>query len=368
MTVSDVEHIMEEWAPLWTALDRDNVGLQFGRRNRRVSRIMIALEITGMVVQEAAQKRIDLIVTHHPPLFHPLSSLTDTDQIGRNILALVEKNVAVYSAHTNLDFTRDGVSFTLAKILGLQDIRFLSPLDGTLSKIVVFVPPTHVEKTAKVMSECGAGVIGEYEDCSFRVEGTGTFKGSRASQPYLGNRQSFEHVNETRLEMVAPTSYVPRIVQAIKRVHPYEEVAYDVYPLNSPNVNYGMGAFGKLDHEVTLQTFLQRCKRRLSARSIRFTGNKHGTIKTVAVCGGSGSDLLEKAVQAKADAFVTADVRYHTFHAAHERIALIDAGHWETEHCILEPVRTRLTEATRRLGQRVSIMVAQTSTNPVKSI
>jgi dinuclear metal center YbgI/SA1388 family protein len=368
MTVADVEHIIEEWAPVWTAWDQDNVGLQLGRRDQRVSRIMIALEITDDVVSEAIRKRVDLILTHHPPLFHRASSITNSDQTGRNILALAQNKIAVYSAHTNLDFTRNGVSFVLAETLGLEKIRFLSPLEGKLSKIVVFVPATYIEQVTKEMSEAGAGIIGDYKSCSFRVDGTGTFKGTAGTNPYVGKQESFEHVREVRLEMVAPTVGVPSIVEAIKRVHPYEEIAYDLYPVSTPSANFGMGAMGVLNREITLQSFLRRCKRCLDARSIRYTGNPLQKIKTIAVCGGSGSDLLEMAIRAKADVFVTADVRYHTFHSARERIALVDAGHWETEHGILQPLRQRLLDAVQQLKQNVSITLAQISTNPVQSI
>jgi len=368
MTVADVEHIIEEWAPRWVAWERDNVGLQIGRRNQQVRKIMLALEVTEGVVHEAIRKKADLLFTHHPPLFHPASSLTDADQTGSNILTLAENKIAVYSAHTNLDFTRNGVSFALAETLGLKKAKFLSPLEGKLSKVVVFVPPTHVEQVAKKMSDSGAGVIGDYHSCSFRIDGTGTFEGTETSRPYIGRRQSFERVKEVRLEMIAPTARVPSVIQAIKNVHPYEEVAYDVYPVNTPSANYGVGAFGELDRVVTLQAFLRKCKQVLSVQSLRYTGNSTQKVRTAAVCGGSGSDLLEAAIRAKADVFVTADVRYHTFHAAHGRIALVDAGHWETEHVVLEPARRKLQDAARRLNQRISVTVAQTPTNPVQSL
>ena len=367
MTVADIEHSIEQWAPRWAAWERDNVGLQLGRHDQKVSRIMIALEITTGIVDEAIRKKIDLIVTHHPPFFHPASSITSSDQSGRNILALAQNNIAVYSAHTNLDVARQGVSFVLAETLGLKKVRFLSPLEGKHSKIVVFVPESHVEEVTKVMSEAGGGTIGDYESCSFRVEGTGTFRGTEASNPYIGKRHSFERIKEVRLEMVAPTDTMRSIVTAVKSVHPYEEIAYDVYPVSTPNSNFGMGAIGILERPTTLQSFLRTCRIALNAEAIRYTGNIQKKIGTVAVCGGSGSDLLETAIREQAEVFVTADVRYHAFHSALGRIALIDAGHWETEHLILSPLRARLREAAQRLKQTVSITLAHISTNPVRS-
>lgn len=368
MTVADIGHIVEQWAPKWTAWEKDNVGLQVGHRNRRVSKILVALELTEEVVKEAIRKKVDLIVTHHPPLFQPPSTVTDSDLTGRLILALVRNNVAVYSAHTNLDFSKNGVSFALAEMLGLQNVRFLSPLSGKLSKIVVFVPSTHVGQVVHEMSAAGAGVIGHYDSCSFRVEGIGTFRGNAESNPFVGRRKSLERVKEVRVEMVAPTAKVESIVEGIRKVHPYEEVAFDIYPLNTPSANFGMGAIGVLRRDVTLESFLRNCKRSLAAQSLRYTGSLPKKIRTVAVCGGSGSDLLDTAIRAQADVFVTADVRYHTFHSALGRIALVDAGHWETEHGILEPLRNRLKQAAQQSRQKVSVTVTQLSTNPVRSI
>lgn len=368
MTVSDIERIMEDWAPLWTAWDRDHVGLQLGRRNQRVSKVMVALEVTDGIVEEAIRRKIDLLVTHHPPFFHPVTSVIDADQTGNHILTLAQHNIAVYSSHTNLDSARGGVSFALARALGIRNARMLQPLEGKLSKIIVFAPATHVEQIAARMSANGAGTIGDYEACSFRTEGIGTFKGTADSRPFLGKKASYEHAKEVRLEMVTPSARVADVVQGIKEVHPYEEVAYDVYPVATPSVNFGMGAIGSLARETTLRAFLRTCKRSLGAAALRYTGTDRQNVRTVAVCGGSGSDLLGAAVRAGADVFVTADVRYHTFHAAQGRIALVDAGHWETEHCVLEPVRKRLLEATQRLNQRVFITLAHTSTNPVQSI
>ncbi len=368
MTVADVEQIVEGWAPRWTAWDKDNVGLQLGRHEQRVSNIMIALEITHGVVDEAIKKKTDLIITHHPPLFHQASSITDADDTGRNLLTLAENRIAVYSSHTNLDITRNGVSFVLAQTLGLQEIQFLSPLEGKLSKIVVFVPATHVEQVAKEMSEAGAGTIGNYDSCSFRVEGTGTYKGTAESNPVIGERGSFTRVKEVRIEMVSPTTCVRAIVQAIMKVHPYEQVAYDVYPVNTPSANFGMGAIGVLSRPMTLLSFLRRCKQTLNAQAIRYSGNTSQRVRTIAVCGGSGSELLDTAIRTNADVFVTADVRYHTFHSAGDRIALVDAGHWETEHGILKPLRQRLRYAARQLNQNVTITLTKVSTNPVQSI
>ena len=364
MRIGDIEQIIEAWAPQWTAWERDNVGLQVGDRQRKVSRILVALDVTERVVEEALAKNVELIVSHHPLLFRPASSITVSNDLGRMILKLAESKIAVYSAHTNLDFTRDGVSFQLAYALGLKNVRFLAPLKETLAKIAVFVPPKAVDRVATALSSVGAGVIGEYSSCSFRVAGSGTFRGSAASRPQTGKAGRLERVDEVRLEMIAPRAAMDACIDAMKEVHPYEEVAYDVYPVSNKSPNYGMGAIGETTTVLTLKSFLARSKKALHAEAVRYAGDLKKTVKRVAVCGGSGSDLLNAAIDARADLFITADIRYHTYQGAGGRIALADAGHWETEQVILEPLAEHLRRAAEQRKVRLSVFVTRYSTNP----
>ncbi len=365
MRISDIEQIIEAWAPRWTAWERDNVGLQVGDRRRDVSRILVALDITDRVVDEARTQRAGLIVSHHPLLFRPPSSVTASNEIGRIVLKLAESKIAAYAAHTNLDSANDGVNFVLAKSLGLKNVRFLAPLGETLAKIAVFVPRDAVDRVADALSSSGAGVIGEYTSCSFRTEGKGTFRGSRRSRPAVGRAGVLEKVDEVRLEMLVPRANVDAAIAAVKKAHPYEEVAYDVYPLSNESLNFGMGAVGELAAGVSLRSFLNRTKRVLSAAALRYSGDPGSRIKRVAVCGGSGSELLATAIAAEADVFITADVRYHMYHAAEGRIALVDAGHWETEHLILQPLADYIRREAAKRKKRLSISVSRYSTNPI---
>lgn len=365
MTIADIEQFFELWAPKWAAWERDNVGLQIGDRTRTVKSVLIALDVTPNIIAEAIAKKNDLIVSHHPLLFRPPSSITTNDEVGRMILSLAENRIALYSAHTNLDFTRDGVSFALANALGLNDVRFLSPLQGTLVKIVVFVPQEYVNKISHAMANAGAGVIGEYTSCSFQTNGMGAFRGSKNAKPFLGTKEKLETVHEVRIEMIAPKARAQEIINVIKTAHPYEEAAYDVYPLENTNPNFGMGAIGALKKRISLRSFLTSAKKALNAEGLRYTGKLSGQVQRIAVCGGSGSDLLKDAIRAKADVLITADVRYHTFHSAENNIALVDAGHWETEHIILKPIAARLREAAKQSGDTVTIIVTKNSTNPI---
>jgi len=366
LRVTNIVQIFEEWAPQWIAWEKDNIGLQVGDTNNTVTRILVTLDVTKQIVNEAIARKAELIVSHHPLLFRPPSAITASDPIGTLVLRLAEQKIALFSAHTNLDYAQGGVNFALAEKLGLKDIRFLTPLKNSLAKIVVFVPVGHVERVLSAMTQAGAGVIGKYSSCSFGAEGTGSFYGSPASNPFLGKRRKLEFIEETRLEMIAPRGVLSGVIAAFKAVHPYEEPAYDIYFIENTNPNFGMGALGRLPKPQQLGDFLKSLKRILSVKALRYTGRLAHKIQNVAMCGGAGSDLLPDAITAKADVLITADVRYHTFQKASDTIALIDAGHWETEHVILKPIAARLRSAARVMHEPLTVFITKYKTNPIK--
>lgn len=367
MKLSEIEQFFESWVPKWTAWERDNVGLQIGRRSRKVKTILIALDVTPEIVGEAIRKKVDLIISHHPLLFRPPSSISDSNPVGSLLLALAEHRIALYSAHTNLDASSEGVSFTLARDLGVQKPVFLAPLKGSLVKLAVFVPAADVGRVTAAMADAGAGTIGEYDSCSFRMEGKGTFHGSDKSRPFLGKPRRFEEVEETRLEMIVPRAHTNAVVAALKSVHPYEEVAYDLYTLENTNPNFGMGAVGDLPRSMTVKEFLTKLKKAIRAQTVRHGGALNQKIRRIAVCGGAGSELLDQAISAKADVFVTADVRYHPFHDAAGRIVLVDAGHWETEHGVLPVLASKLRAWASTQEESIVVSITQHSTNPIHS-
>ena len=364
--VSNIVQLFEDWAPNWVAWEKDNVGLQVGDMQNRVTKILVTLDVTKQIVNEAIAHNVELIVSHHPLLFRPPSSIVANDPVGELILRLAEHKIALFSAHTNLDFAQGGVSFTLAEILGLKNIQFLTPLKNSLAKIVVFVPEGHVDQVIHAMTQAGAGVIGKYSTCSFGSKGTGSFYGSAASNPFLGKRGTLEFVEETRLEMVAPRASVSGAVAALISVHPYEEPVYDIYFVENLNPNFGMGALGQLPKPQPLRLFLKSMKQTLGIGALRYTGSLAHKIQNVAVCGGAGSDLLPDAIAAKADVFVTSDIRYHAFQKAEGTIALIDAGHWETEIIILKPIADRLRFAARAAHKPLTVFITKHKTNPIK--
>jgi dinuclear metal center YbgI/SA1388 family protein len=368
MRVNDIIKIFDEWAPNWAAWEKDNIGLQVGNEQNKITKVLVTLDVTKQTISEAITRKAELIISHHPLLFRPISKITASETIGNLILQLVEHRIALFSAHTNLDFAQGGVSFILAKTLGLENIRFLSPIKNTLAKIVVFVPEKHCKQVMDAMTQAGAGVIGEYTSCSFGTKGRGSFRGSASSNPFIGKQKKMEFVEELRLEMITPRANVNKVVAAMKESHPYEEVAYDIYFLENSNPNFGMGALGTLPKTQSLSTYLNTVKRTLGSKALRFTGNTAKKIRHVAVCSGSGSDLLSDAINAGADVFITADVRYHKFQSAIDRIALVDAGHWETEQIILKTIADRLRSATRAMEEQLKVFITKYITNPIQTI
>lgn len=365
MRVKDIKGFLEQWAPKEVAWDRDNVGLLVGDAKGTVKGIMVALDATEAVIEETRRRKANLLVTHHPLPFKPVRSVTTQDSVGRSLQQLIKNDIHLYSAHTNLDFTRGGTSFVLAEKLGLLNVDFLVKSYEVDMKIVAFVPAEHADAVANAMSAAGAGRIGNYERCSFRTQGTGTFQGNTLTNPVVGTKLKMEAVPEARLEMPVKRWNLNRVIEAMKSAHPYEEVAYDVYPLQTVSNEYGMGAIGDLPRPVKLSSFFSTVRTSLGAEGLRYAGNPSKQVQRVAVCGGSGSELIDAALNRQADVFVTADVKYHSFHEASEEMALIDAGHFETEYPVVNALVTRLKSFVKQRGSAVPVHTARTSTNPV---
>lgn len=363
MRCDKIIKIIEDWAPKSIAWEKDNVGLQVGSLRREVKNILLCLDVDEKVVAEANRKNCNLIISHHPLLFRPFKKLdTEKDKKSRIIEKLIKKDITLYSAHTNLDFTKAGVSFQLANRLRLTNQKFLLNLPSNQKKLFVFVPITHLDKVADAMHNAGAGIVGEYSNCSFRTLGTGTFKGSEKSNPKVGSKGKIEMVEEVKIEVLVNSFDVNKVIAAMKQAHPYEEIAYDVYQLANENVNYGMGVIGELPKELSEKEFLNHVSKSLRVKNLRYARGSKIKIKRVAVCGGSGSDLLDTAIQNNADAYVTADVKYHTFQDAENEVLLVDAGHYETEIPALDELKNRIE---KYLTDKTKVYKYSGSTNPI---
>ena len=365
-SVQQIIDSIDDWAPESTALSYDNVGLQLGNPNEEVRKVLLALDLTPAVADEAIREDVDLIITHHPLFFKPVTSLTTSSVAGSIAIALAARGISVYSAHTNYDLVNGGVSFALAQTLGLNDVAFLSAA-GEVVKLVTFVPESDFEQVRSSLAASGAGIIGKYDSCAFAGSGTGYFRAGAGASPYIGSTDGdLESVAEKRLEVRVEKAYLPSVLQALQSNHPYDEVAYDLYPLLGTSSTMGLGAVGTLRNTLSVEEFLQMTCSALSASHLRYSGDASDGIKTVAVCGGSGSDLIREAVSAGADAFVTADVKYHAYFEPQtadggSNILLVDAGHFETE----QPAMHELADKLRKTFESVEWSVSSDGGSPM---
>ncbi len=331
------------------AEDWDNVGLQVGDPGAPLERVMVALDPCLSAVQAARDAGAQALVTHHPLLFRPIKRLTPEDAVGQALWTAVRDGVAIISAHTNLDCAVDGLNSWLAGRLGVLQSAPLQPVAGDYLKLIVFIPAGHEQSVADALFSAGAGQIGAYDECSFRSRGEGTFRPGQGTKPFVGEIGQTETVDEIRLETIVPKRKLSRVLEKMQKAHPYEEVAYDLVPLQNQVPGAGLGRIGRLEQATTLDVFAGRVKDALGCDHLRLTGSADRTVHKVALCGGSGAGLLQTAHRQGADVLVTGDVKYHDARQAEELgIALIDAGHFATEKLMIEQVADALQRAARQ--------------------
>ncbi|WP_430785222.1 Nif3-like dinuclear metal center hexameric protein [Virgibacillus flavescens] len=329
LTNHDIFKAMEKWAPIDLAYEWDNVGLQVGSYSNKVKKAMITLDVLESVVDEAIENEIDLIIAHHPPLFKAAKNV-DVDSVqGRVIQKLIQNNITVYASHTNLDVAKGGVSDILCEVMGINETDVLiSSGHETLYKFVVYTPTTHLNIVRETMGESGAGHIGNYSHCTFQTEGTGTFKPLAGTNPYIGEKGETEFVPESKIETIVSESNLSQTLDRVKSVHPYEEVAYDIFPLSIKGEDTGAGRIGVLSKEMTLQDLCEHVKKTLNVPMVRVTGELKKQVKKVAVLGGSGSDYVEAARKKGADVYITGDMSFHEAQDAWQKgLSIIDPGH-----------------------------------------
>jgi dinuclear metal center YbgI/SA1388 family protein len=355
--IKDVAAFLESWAPRAFQESYDNVGLLVGNPEKEVTGILVSLDCTEAVVEEAARRGCNLVVSHHPILFKGLKSLTGRTYVERTVLLAVQKEIALYAIHTNLDNVRTGVNARIAERIGLSQTRILAPRKGILTKLVTFVPQDHLEAVLEALHRAGAGQIGNYSNCSFEVQGTGRFTPGDSSNPNIGAPGSPEKVTEVRVEVLLPETREQAVMAALRQAHPYEEVAYYLTSLNNENQDVGSGLIGDLPKPMEPTTFLKHLKESMQAKVVRHTA-PNGPIKTVAVCGGAGSFLLGDAIRQHADAYVSADFKYHEFFDAEGKIMICDIGHYESEQftkaLLLEVLSEKFTTFASHFSETVT--------------
>ncbi|MDO7905441.1 Nif3-like dinuclear metal center hexameric protein [Paenibacillus sp. JX-17] len=320
---------MEQLAPKHLAVPDDRIGLQLGSLQKDIKHVLIALDVNDEVVEEAIALDADLIIAHHAIIFRPLKSLNTDQPAGKLYEKLIKHDIAVYISHTNLDSAQGGMNDWMADALGIQNgIPLEEVYTETFSKLVTFVPATHHQAVLDAVWGAGAGTIGQYAKCSFSNEGAGTFLPQEGTKPFTGKPGKLERTEEVRVEILVPSSLASKVVQALVKAHPYEEPAYDLYPVEAKGQAYGLGRVGKLARPQTLGEFAEVVKRALDVPFVRVVGDDSRMVKKAAVLGGSGSRYVNKALFKGADVLVTGDIDYHTAHdALMAGIALIDPGH-----------------------------------------
>lgn len=331
MLLKDIIKEIEAFAPLSYQEDYDNSGLLAGDSQAKVKGVLLSLDCTESVVDEAIQKNCNLIIAHHPLIFSGLKQLVGKTHVERTLLKAIKNDIAIYACHTNIDNVKLGVNHKIAEKLGLTNLHILAPKAGQLQKLVTFVPSTHHQEVLDAIFSAGAGAIGNYDQCSFNAEGTGTFKGNALSQPFLGKPNELSREKEIRVETIFETIHQKNIIKALLNAHPYEEVAYDIYNLVNKHQEIGSGMLGEFAIPMKEIDFLNHVKKVFQVPVIKHTHLPKKEIKKVAFCGGSGRFLLKNAINSGADAYITSDFKYHEYFEAENKLVLVDVGHFETE-------------------------------------
>lgn len=361
MKLREITSFLESIAPPAFQEDYDNSGLIVGHPDMEITGALISLDCTESIVEEAIEHGCNLIISHHPIVFKGLKKFNGNNYVERVVIKAIRHEIAIFAIHTNLDHVSEGVNRKICDRLGVINCRILSPKSGILRKIVTFCPFNHSDIVRKAMFDAGAGHIGQYSDCSFNLEGTGTFKATDGANPFVGEIGKQHHEQEIRMELIYPAYLEKNILAALHQAHPYEEVAYDLYSLNNQYAQVGSGMIGSLENDMDELEFLKFAKDRLKAKVVRHTALRSKKIRRVAVCGGSGSFLLQNAIRAGADIFITADFKYHEFFDADGKIIIADVGHFESEQFTQELLLELITEKFPNFALRLTLQ----NTNPV---
>ena len=361
MKLKEIAAYLDSAIPLSFQEDYDNSGLQVGEADTEIRAILLTLDVTEEVLKEAVDSKCNLIISHHPLIFSGLKRITGKSSQERIVLSAVRNNIAVYSAHTNLDIFNGGVSRKMAEKLDLGNVKVLSPLKNRLLKLVTYIPENYLDKVRDAVFNAGAGVIGKYDCCAFTAEGTGSFRGGEDAKPFVGKKGKLHFEKEARFETIMLSHLKDKVIEALISSHPYEEVAYDIYALENDNVDFGLGCTGELHSALSAKSFLKMLSETFSAKGLRFSALPDRKIRKIALCGGAGSSLLKDAIISGADAFVTGDIKYHTFQDAAARILLADIGHYESEKFSSEILYDLIIKKFPKFAVRFS----KTNTNPI---
>jgi len=359
MIVKDVTKYLEKIAPLHLQESYDNSGLQVGDYKSEVKGVLVSLDVTLEVIDDAIKQQCNLIVAHHPVIFGEIKNVTKSSLTGSIVFKAIKNNINIYAIHTNLDNVPNGVNSKIAEVIGLKRKKILLPKENLL-KLVVFVPESHSEKVSQALFSSGAGNIGNYKNCVFSSTGEGSFLPISGSNPYKGKEGRLEKVKEEKLEFIFPEYLLSDIIQSMNSAHPYEDVANDIFKLQNSS-NTGSGLIGELEKPIDELEFLKLIKKKFQAAGLRHTKLINRPIKKVAICGGSGSFLLKNAMIENADIFITSDYKYHQFFEAENKILIADIGHYESEQFTIDLI----SEFLMKKFTNFAIRLTTVNTNPI---
>lgn len=361
MKIREITQYIESAAPLALQESYDNAGLIAGNPEWEASAVLLTIDVTEAVIDEAINKNVNLIVAHHPIVFSGLKKITGKSYVERTIIKAIKNDIAIYAAHTNLDSASLGVNQKIAEKLGLINCQVLQPANGKLKKLVTFIPVEHAKKVQAAVFEAGAGQIGNYDSCGFTAEGAGSFRGNEASNPFVGLKGEIHTEKEIRFETIFPAWLQNRVIAVLLKSHPYEEVAYDIYTIDNTYNIIGAGITGTLSQPVSEIEFLEKLKAIFKTGVIKHTALLGKPVERVAVCGGAGSFLLNNAIASEAGFFVSADFKYHQFFDAENKIVIADVGHFESEQFTKELFYELLTKKFPKFA----VHFTEVNTNPV---
>ncbi len=361
MKIKDITNYLETVAPLNYQESYDNAGLIVGNKNTEINSVLVTVDVTEEILNEAIEKNIDLIISHHPIIFSGLKKINGENYIERIIIKAIKNNIAIYSSHTNLDNILGGVNAKICEWLNLENVKILSPISDKLYKLVYFVPVDFAQSTRNAIFKTGAGNIGNYSNCSYNLLGEGTFKARENTNPFVGEKGKLHTEKETRVEIIVLEHLINNVISTLINAHPYEEVAYDIYQIKNKNQQIGIGMIGELETSIDELEFLNKIKKTFSAKGIRYTKLLNKPIKKVAVCGGSGSFLLSKAIAENADIFISADFKYHQFFDAENKIVIADIGHFESEQVTKDLIFDLLIKKFPKFAVRLT----EINSNPI---
>lgn len=336
MTISAIISVLEKMAPMFLQESYDNSGLITGQKQTECTGALLCLDVTESVINDAISKNCNLIISHHPIVFKGIKKFDSDYYVDKTIIAAIKNDIAIYACHTNMDNVINGVNGKIADKLNLINRRILQPKSFLIQKLVVFVPFEYQEVLEKSLFEAGAGEMGNYGECSFVSEGVGSFKPLEGADPHTGKIGVRTIQKEVKVEVIFPIWKQSAILNAMKNAHPYEEVAYELYTLQNKHQEIGAGIIAELEQSVDIKNFLNEIKSIFNVKCLKHTQIISEKIKKIAICGGSGSFLIQDAIRAKADVFITSDIKYHDFFEANNQLVLVDIGHFESEQFTIE--------------------------------